>query len=370
MSYRAFVVNKTGAWPINRLTHVHGRRCDACAFLPWCTGFERSLVEAIKQGPALALAGGAPLPAPVTATDALDRARLAFDTWPQAAALTNAREALSLLAPEPLDAGAGRRAQGRAVAALAPWLRLYARYGAALLPLDPSDGEQAAAAFDLFPPPRRDGAQRDPRTVLEQLARREALLERRIATVHAALAALPPVTVPACCARVDQSAAALPHFWRHASLRGEATPELDTSLVPLLAPFVTCVAGCEAARAVVRARLDALAPEVRELTQRLLSLRVIALGPWARAVVRGEGTAARLDFGPGVVLLTDPSLSSDARHQLRQAFAYLLFSQLEGGGTLALREQALVFGDRSPLQPGEHARRVAWVPLWRDDRPT
>ena len=361
-----WVVNKTGAWPINRLTHVHGRRCDTCAFLPWCTGFERSLVEPSKKGPAGALADGSPLPPPVTATDALDRARIAFDSWPLEAALTNAREALGLLAPALIDAQTGVRAAGRAAAAVAPWLRLWGRYGEALLAFDPDDSGAAAAALDVFPPAARDGAGRDPRKALEQLARREALLERRVGMVREALGALPPAEIPACCTKVDQAAATLPHFWRHASLRGERATALDTSLLPELAPFVTCRPGCEHAHAVAQARLDALAPEVRTLAERLLSLRVIALGPWVRAVVRGEGAASALAFQPGVVLLTDPSLPSEARHRLRRAFSNLLFSQIEPGGSIAVREHVLVVSHQLPIQHGEYARRVAWVPLCRD----
>jgi hypothetical protein len=184
--------------------------------------------------------------------------------------------------------------------------------------------------------------------------------------VRAALAALPCAEVPACCAKVDQSAATLPHFWRHASLRGERATELDTGLLPELAPFVTCRPGCAAARAAARARLDALAPEVRTLAERLLALRVIALGPWARAVVRGVGAATALAFQPGVVLLTDPGLPSETRHRLRRAFSNLLFSQLEPGGSIAVREHVLVVSHELPIQHGEYARRVAWVQLCRD----
>jgi|GEM_PF-3213615 len=358
-----WVVNKTGAWPINRLTHVHGSRCESCAFLPWCTGFERSLVAEARKGPTTALVDGTPLPPPIKAKDALDRARIAFDSWPREAALVNAREALALLAPAPVDGHTGVRAAGRAANTVAPWLELWGRYGEALLPFDPDDGDAAAAALDVFPPARRVADDRDPTAVLAQLARREALLEKRLAVVREALAALPPIEVPECCARRDQRATALPHFWRHASLRGERARELDTSLLPELAPFVTCRPGCEAARTVARARLDALPAEVRALAERLLSLTVIVLGPWARAVVRGRRRGDTLSIQPGVVLLTDSSRAPASRHALRQAFSNLLFSRLEAGGSIQEREQLLVVSNPAPIQPGEYARRVAWVPL-------
>lgn len=346
-----WVVARGSEGALNRDSHLKSSSCRGCAVGPWCSGFERCLVQA-EGNVAIALDGGAPLPAALDPCTILHEAaaRLAA-TGPSATERARALDRLSLLSPP-------------SASTVTQWLRLYEAYAVGLEAFDSHDSHQAAEALGLFPPQGGRAQAERARSQLELLAAREQRIEERLQELSRSMS-VAPAEVPDCCraaalARGDRAARSR-LFWLHAVLRAERCSLLNTAPLPEVAPFVTCQPGCAAACAVATERLARLAPAARAAADRLLETPCLALGPWVRVWFGGAVVGDRaLGYDPSaLVVLTEPSLGRALRNKLLQAVAERVLPALLEGNTLEEHDDSLVI-----CRDGQEVARFAWRIRW------